>query len=135
MRKITKEQRLFDKQSKDLRKSQRYKTNKEILSELDYKEAIELSEGSIKLGEVFGLCGVYMLFLDSKLVYIGESNCITTRISQHFKDEIKEFDSYKIYSLIEDTSIRKREEKRLIKKYNPILNFTHNRSLKLIKSS
>ena len=41
--------------------------------------------------------GVYFLFDDKQLVYIGESNNIYMRIGQHIKDGTKKFDSFEIY--------------------------------------
>jgi hypothetical protein len=40
------------------------------------------------------LCGVYFLILDSKVVYVGQSVNIPSRISQHRQDKGKEFDKY-----------------------------------------
>ena len=61
------------------------------------------------------------------LVYIGESDCITTRISQHLVT--KDFDSYKIAVVCEDIKTRKRKERSMIKKYRPILNMIYNKNM------
>ena len=41
--------------------------------------------------------GVYFLFDDKQLVYIGESDNIYRRIGQHIYDGTKKFDSFEIF--------------------------------------
>jgi hypothetical protein len=76
-----------------------------------------------KVSSFFGHAGVYYLFDGKKLVYIGESNCILYRISQHMSN--KKFDSFQI-RLEKDERKRKQLECREIKRYAPLYNITHN---------
>ena len=79
--------------------------------------------------DFFGVSGVYYLMKDNKVVYIGESSCIFTRLSQHYKEGIKDFDFF-YYDKIESEESRKRNEKKQIKSFRPIYNSTHNPNLK-----
>ena len=92
----------------------------------------ELEKKWIKIEKFEKISGVYFLFREKRLVYIGESECVLSRLSQHFKEKIKEFDAYKVFKLIPNMEERKREEARLIKKFRPVLNFTHNRNMNKI---
>lgn len=83
----------------------------------------------INKNNFFGLSGVYFLIKDNKIVYVGESSCIFSRISQHYKEEIKNFDFFH-YELYEGEINRKQKERKYIKKFRPIYNFTHNPNLK-----
>lgn len=70
---------------------------------------------------------IYMLYNLGEVVYIGETECFARRLSEHIKDGIKKFDSFKIRYYIENSEIRKNYEVRMIKKYNPIYNTLHNK--------
>ena len=72
--------------------------------------------------KVMNLClsGVYLLFCDKEIVYIGESKNPNARIGCHVKDKV--FDGYRILP----TNRRKYWEKILINKYQP----KYNRSIK-----
>ena len=72
--------------------------------------------------KVMNLClsGVYLLFCDKEIVYIGESKNPNQRIGSHVKDKV--FDGYRILP----TNRRKYWEKILINKYQP----KYNRSIK-----
>lgn len=63
--------------------------------------------------------GVYFLFNNNDLVYVGESEDIHRRVGQHRKD--KEYDSYS-FILQEDPHLRKRIEKAYIEQLNPLYN-------------
>lgn len=75
------------------------------------------------VGSFFNISGVYFLFKEKKLVYIGESACVLSRISQHI--DAKLFDSFKVVS-VEGEQQRKEYERRMIKQFAPIYNYTHN---------
>ena len=68
--------------------------------------------------KVMNLClsGVYLLFCDKEIVYIGESKNPNQRIGNHVKDKV--FDGYRILP----TNRRKYWEKILIKRYEPKYN-------------
>jgi predicted GIY-YIG superfamily endonuclease len=68
--------------------------------------------------KVMNLClsGVYFLFCDKEIVYIGESKNPNARIGCHVKDKV--FDGYRILP----TNRRKYWEKVLIKRYEPKYN-------------
>ena len=44
------------------------------------------------------LSGVYFLIDKGKIVYVGKSDCIVTRIGAHIRDEKKIFDDFKFFS-------------------------------------
>ena len=62
--------------------------------------------------------GVYFLFDNKQLVYIGESNNVYMRIGQHIKDGKKKFDSFEIYPCND----RKKLEGFLIRALSPKYN-------------
>ena len=68
--------------------------------------------------KVMNLClsGVYLLFCDKEIVYIGESKNPNQRIGNHVKDKV--FDGYRILP----TNRRKYWEKILITRYEPKYN-------------
>tara|TARA_R110002020_G_scaffold449403_1_gene662661 strand:- start:42 stop:497 length:456 start_codon:yes stop_codon:yes gene_type:complete len=68
--------------------------------------------------KVMNLClsGVYFLFCDKEIVYIGESKNPNSRIGSHARNKV--FDGYRILS----TNRRKYWEKILINKYQPKYN-------------
>ena len=68
--------------------------------------------------KVTNLClsGVYLLFCDKEIVYIGESKNPNARIGSHVRDKV--FDGYRILP----TNRRKYWEKILIKRYEPKYN-------------
>lgn len=131
MKKLLEKDKLLKQEAKKLKELQKGKSNKEILAEIDLKNNLKLNKNTIQLNEFFGISGIYFLFKENKLVYIGESSCVFTRISQHFKNTKKEFDSFK-YEIFQGTiKQRKLKERKLIIRYNPILNFIHNTALTL----
>lgn len=66
--------------------------------------------------------GVYFLIYNNDIVYIGKSNNIFLRISDHIEDKTKSFDNW--FYLLYDVSdeILSEIEYEYIKKFNPILN-------------
>lgn len=69
--------------------------------------------------EVFS--GVYFLFREGVVVYIGESTNVLKRIGEH---EDKSFDEYSYVKTPKNKL--KVEEKKYIKMYSPLYNITHN---------
>ena len=62
--------------------------------------------------------GVYFLFDDKQLVYIGESNNVYMRIGQHIKDGTKKFDSFEIYPCNDRKKLEGFLIRALMPKYN-----------------
>ncbi|MCK5616220.1 hypothetical protein KAR91_80905 [Candidatus Pacearchaeota archaeon] len=114
--------------AKKLKQSQKGKTHKEILCEHRQIEKMKLFYESMPLKDQGFKPGVYFLFKDMDLVYIGESQCIMPRICQHYGQ--KDFDSYRIYAVMPNEKERKILERRLIKKHRPILNSAYNDNIK-----
>jgi len=79
-----------------------------------------------RLTEFFGVAGVYFLIHEERVVYVGESACIITRLGQHMQDKV--FDGFRVISE-QDPANRLKLEKAYIQKYSPIYNITHNPSL------
>ncbi len=74
--------------------------------------------------------GIYFLFKNNQLVYIGQSIDIELRIRNHYKE--KDFDTYSyVLCLIEELND---VEKKYIQKYTPILNKRLNTNAKKERS-
>jgi excinuclease UvrABC nuclease subunit len=71
--------------------------------------------------------GIYHLFKDDELVYIGMSKNICNRLLDHLRDEKKEF-NYGLWFVLKDKSMNAiyQIEKNLIKYWKPKYNQTHN---------
>ena len=67
---------------------------------------------------------IYLLYKGDKIVYIGQTECLARRISEHLQTD-KEFDSYVVHSFVEDQYIRLKKEEILIKKHKPKYNSVH----------
>lgn len=67
---------------------------------------------------------IYLLYKGDKIVYIGQTECLARRISEHLTTD-KEFDSYVVHSFVEDQYIRLKKEEILIKKHKPKYNSVH----------
>jgi len=117
---------LLDEEATKLRNKQAGKSNIEIQKELREKRNSNFSNGAFPVSDFFGISGIYFLFRDNEVVYVGESICIFSRLSQHFKSTEKEFTSFKYEKFEGNATERKKKEAKYIKKYRPILNFTHN---------
>ena len=72
------------------------------------------SENYIVFNEAIIDCGIYLLYNDENIVYIGKSNNMKNRINQHRKD--KEFNSVK------DAGLVNLYEPYFIQKYKPLYN-------------
>ena len=66
--------------------------------------------------------GIYFLFQDDELVYIGRTKNGMNRMSQHL--DCKKFDSYSFHKCSQKEAIELEVE--LIKRYQPKLNIQHN---------
>ena len=65
--------------------------------------------------------GCYLLFNNEKLVYVGISNCIYSRLREHKRDNIKEWDTVKFFEEHNrDKAVEK--ENYFIQKYKPKYN-------------
>ncbi len=126
-KKKTKKEKEFDLKAKELRIKQKDMSLKEIHEKKNIYNKEQLIQDAIEVSSIFGLSGVYYLFNNLDIVYIGESECIITRISQHIKENIKIFTHYKLF-ICDD---RKQKEKKAIRKHRPIYNATHNPNIKL----
>ena len=62
--------------------------------------------------------GVYFLFDNKQLVYIGESDNVYMRIGQHIKDGTKKFDSFEIYPCNDRKKLEGFLIRTLMPKYN-----------------
>lgn len=109
---------------KALKSNQKGKTRKEILAEMVDIEKTKLMTDSILLEKHGFKPGVYFLFSGMDLVYIGESQCMMSRICQHYGQ--KNFDSFRFYAIMPEESQRKKLERKLIRRHRPILNSQHN---------
>ena len=103
------------------------KTDEENRKQLEiarqYKRHTNL--GSHNLADFFGISGVYLLYKGDLCVYIGESCCVLTTISQHIKKGIIKFDSFSVKKIQGNKLYRKEVERNLINDIKPILNIHH----------
>lgn len=68
---------------------------------------------------------IYFLLQNDKVVYVGESISVMTRISQHVKDGTKSFNGFSFEPFRGSDKERKHKEKLLIKKLQPVYNIQH----------
>ena len=69
--------------------------------------------------------GVYFLFDNKQLVYIGESNNVYMRIGQHIKDGTKKFDSFEVFPCNDRKKLEGFLIRALMPKYNISLGMTY----------
>lgn len=74
---------------------------------------------------------VYFLLKNKEVVYVGQSENITARVSAHFRD--KDFDSYSYFE-VESRDQALLEEAENILKFNPVLNNELNEKYRSISS-
>lgn len=67
------------------------------------------------------LCGIYFLLYRGRVVYVGQSTNILTRLGKHARD--KQFDAFSYIQFPQDQLTK--QEKRYIKKFYPCLNDMH----------
>ena len=75
-----------------------------------------------KLEELYS--GVYALFYKGVCVYVGKSNNVPSRLKQHLKERIKDFDDFEIYYTLGRDCL----EKYLIMTIKPFYNILSNPS-------
>jgi len=103
-------------------------SRKDFLAKIRTKEA-KNKEQSLnripynRLSDFFGVAGIYFLLNGYKVVYVGETSCLMSRLGQHKLD--KEFDGFR-FLREPNPSERLRLEKAYIQKYSPIYNVMHN---------
>lgn len=107
-------------------KQEEEKKEKEISFKKFEPKKLQYNNIRFDVFKFFNLVGIYFLYKNNKIVYIGESNCIISRVSQHFKDNTKNFDSFTFREHNGTAKARKQLEKKLIKQYKPKYNKTHN---------
>ena len=78
----------------------------------------------------FNLKGIYLLYLDTKIVYVGKSNSCMARRTHHHQHTGKLFDTVEFYEVTNAPDIDVLEIY-LINKYTPIYNIESNSSGKL----
>lgn len=99
------------------------------------KKKRELSEKYLEERQKnrFYLCdyltkGIYFLYKNNKIVYIGKSdNNIFRRICDHYEEKSKEFDSFTFKKYDVSNKALLKIESILIKKYSPICNKIYNK--------
>jgi hypothetical protein len=69
-----------------------------------------------------GTSGVYLLFNEGKVVYVGQSSQVYGRVSTHLKERIKRFDAYTIIPVPKAERVMR--ERQLIRTYLPYYNVT-----------
>jgi len=75
----------------------------------------------IKSIKINTLRGVYFLYMDDELVYIGQSKNIPNRITNHLQENSKNFNSYKTIIVDESQELTPIEDF-YIRKYKPKYN-------------
>lgn len=91
------------------------------------KKINQTTSGKLKVKEYF-IRGIYFLYYKNKIVYVGKSHTnIMSRISLHFLDIEKTFDSFEIKNCINLNDSQLSEmEIYYIKEYKPKYNYVHN---------
>ncbi len=101
-----------------------YIKDKEELSATSQVSKKPMSKlGTLKVSYFNRAC-IYMLYKQDRIVYIGQTECLARRISEHLQSN-KDFDSFVVHSFIEDEYIRLKKEQILIRKHKPVLNTIH----------
>ena len=83
------------------------------ISRINFKKAKEIQPDLYQ--------GCYLLFNNEKLVYVGVSNCIYSRLREHTRDNIKEWDTVKFFEE-HDRNKALEMENNFIQKYKPKYN-------------
>ena len=83
------------------------------ISKIDMRKAKEIQPDLYQ--------GCYLLFSNKKLVYVGVSNCIYSRLREHTRENIKEWDTVKFFEE-HDRDKQFEMENNFIKKYKPKYN-------------
>lgn len=70
------------------------------------------------------ICGIYILYLDNKIVYVGQSVNMYSRIQTHLSEGIKSFDEVEFIPT--QYELLKKEELKLIEQHTPVYNISGN---------
>lgn len=93
------------------------------------RESERLQNSVVTFDAETTLCtnGIYYLTFEGEIVYVGATNSLVTRMSQHLKEAVKQFDAY---SFKPYPAISRKEllniEKAEIRKHSPKYNVVHN---------
>lgn len=123
----------IEEQREKIREAKRLREHAEkearILADKQHKQEFEEREDVVQFKSklIFGIAGIYFLRHNGRIVYIGESDCVMTRVSNHISDGVKEFDTFTFQSFNGSKFARKDKESYLIKKYQPKYNMVHNK--------
>lgn len=66
------------------------------------------------------ICGIYLLYKDDKVVYVGQSTNVNTRIKTHLSQGLKDFEKYIWFECEKDDLVK--VEKEYINKFKPFYN-------------
>lgn len=111
----------------------------------DAKKAINIWRDVIKLDvfkfsenqveKMFNRSVIYFLIKENEVVYVGETTSLMTRISQHYNEGKKDFDSFR-FVLFEGTDTeRKQKEREEILFHKPKYNYLHNTNFYLYEEN
>mgnify|MGYP002398217192 CR=1 FL=1 len=131
--KLIKSKKSYEEMELEIIKLTRKQDKKKLTNDNFIKNKDKIKESRIEVDWMYNISGVYFLFKDDNLIYIGESSCIIRRISEHITNGVMTFNYFKIFQIEPNSDARKEIEKRMIKKHNPICNLQHNHYLQLKK--
>lgn len=111
-------------------------SRKEVLvekTELTNDTALVKPNTKLDPSLLFDVPGIYFLYNDDILIYIGESKCVMSRVRTHFTSDQKNFNRFS-YEIFQGTDKeRKAKEAKLIRKFRPVVNMTHNPDMRLTR--
>ena len=84
------------------------------------------SGGHIHVEDLFFKSVIYFLYCNDEIVYVGQTESLMTRISQHIQENTKIFTSFKFIYFEGSEKERLLKEKEFIKQIKPIYNIVHN---------
>lgn len=93
-------------------------------------------ENTVHVGDLdflFFKAGIYSLKCNGKVVYIGETISLMTRISQHISENTKIFNSISFEIFEGSDKERKHKERSMIKRLKPFYNKTHKESKRSLR--
>lgn len=79
---------------------------------------------SLPLLKIKNIKGIYFLYKNNDIVYIGQTKNLISRLAVHLADKNKDFDSYKFLELPHNMNLNKLE-RFLIKKFKPEYNILY----------
>lgn len=89
-------------------------------------EEFNLSCTKFSVEELFATPVIYFLEHNGSVVYVGQSESLMTRISQHFLENTKIFTSFSFIPFKGSYKQRLNAEKKYIKNLSPFYNKVHN---------